>query len=920
MDRTREDSRPDPDAMLARAQAEEPQRHVGRLKVFFGMCPGVGKTFAMLQEAHEKRRSGSEIVLGYIETHARPETDALKLGLEELPPRWVEYRGVRLREFDLDAALRRKPKLILVDELAHSNAEGLRHTKRWQDVVELLDAGIDVFTTVNVQHVESLNDVVAQITGAAVRETVPDSVIERADEIELIDTPPDELLQRLREGKVYVADQVARAVQQFFRRENLVALRELALRETAARVGAQVLAERAGRRDVRPWATADRILACIGPSPLSGRVIRTARRMAAASHAEWIAASVETPGQSEKTTAQVRRNLQLAERLGAEATVLSGERIVDEILAFAASRNLTKIVIGKPALPRWREWLRGSIVDDLIRGSGEIDVHVVKGDAEEGREARRAAPRRRADWRQYAATIGVMALCTGVAALMFRHFSPVNLTMIYLAGVVFVASRFSLGPSVLASFLSALLFDFLFTEPYLTFAISDAQYLFAFIVLLITALVVSGLTQRVRRQVLAARERYLRTLALYFMSRQLAAQVDTKNLMQVSARHVSDVFQGDTAVLLPDANGTLALAASHGESRVEPGNERAAAQWVFDHQQWAGWSTETLSGVAAMYVPIVASGKALGVLALRPKDRTRLLEPDQRHLLETFAIQMAIALDRAKFAEQAEHARVDAESEQLRNAMLSCVSHDLRTPLATIAGSASVLLENRGRMSDEQQRELLNSIYDEGTRMNQLVGKLLEMTRLESPGIKVSKEWYPLEDIVGSALTRLDEVLRGHSVETDVEVDVPPVFVDGVLMEEVLVNLLENAARYTPRGSTIEINARTTPAGVRLEVLDNGPGLQPGAESRLFDKFVRDRPPTDRAGTGLGLAICRAIVQLHSGKIAAQNRPEGGACFWFTIPKSPNAPPTRGSSDNSELANPAAGSSNVTAPTHGPTS
>lgn len=891
MDRAREDSRPDPDAMLARAEAEDPQRRSGRLKIFFGMSPGVGKTFSMLQEAQEKRRAGAEVVLGYIETHARPETDALKVDLEELPPRWVNYRGVRLREFDLDAALRRRPKLILVDELAHTNAEGLRHTKRWQDVVELLDAGIDVYTTINVQHVESLNDVVAQITGVAVSETVPDSIIERAHEIELIDTPPDELLERMRAGKVYMAEQVAAAAQRFFRRENLVALRELALRETAARVSAQVLAERAGRGSARPWATADRILACVGPSPLSGRVIRTARRMASATQAEWIAASVETTGQSERSAAQVRRNLQLAERLGAETTVLAGEKVVDEILAYAASRNVTKIVIGKPELSRWRQWTRGSIVDDLIRGSGEIDIHVVKGDREPGSAPPASDARKVTPWRQYGGTVVVMAVCTALAALMFGRFSAVNLTMVYLAGVVFVSSRFDFGPSILASLLAALLFDFLFTEPFYSFAISDVQYVITFVVLMITALVVSGLTQRVRRQIEAARERYLRTLALYFMSRQLAAAVDADKLVQIAARHVADVFHGQTAVLLPDSRGSLAVAGKHGEFHVDSANERAAAQWVFDHQQWAGWSTETLSAAAAMYVPIVASGKALGVLALRPQDRSDLLAPDQRHLLETFATQLAIALERARFAEHAEHARVETESEQLRSAMLSCISHDLRTPLSAIAGSASVLLEGRTRMTSEQQADLLQSIYDEGTRMNHLVGKLLEMTRLESPGMKLAREWYPLEDIVGSSLTRMNEVLGTRSVETEIAPDLPLVLVDGVLLEEVLVNLLENAARYTPADSSIEIVARAGSDGVRVEVLDNGPGFNPGSQLNMFDKFVRDRPATDRTGTGLGLAICRAIIGLHGGQIGAMNRPTGGACFWFTLPTPHETPP-----------------------------
>jgi two-component system sensor histidine kinase KdpD len=893
MDRAREDSRPDPDAMLARVQAEGAHRRAGRLKVFFGMSAGVGKTYAMLSEAQEKRRESLDVVVGYVETHGRQETDALLAGLEQLPPRFIEHRDVRLREFDLDAALRRKPTLILVDELAHTNAQGLRHEKRWQDVVELLDAGTDVYATLNVQHIESLNDVVAQITGVVVKETVPDSIIERADEIELVDLPPDDLIQRLHEGKVYLPEQARRAMDRFFRKENLVALRELALRQTAERVAAQVQVERAGRGERRPWATSDRILVCVGPSPLSSRVVRTARRMAAAGHAEWIAASVETPGQGEKAAAQVRRNLQLAERLGAEVTVLSGESVVDELLSFAAKRNINKIVIGKPALPRWREWLRGSIVDDLIRRSGEIDVHVVKGEAAEV-EPTGPFVTRRADWREYAWTLVVMGICTGVAALMFGHFSAVNLTMVYLAGVVFVATRSTIGPSMMASLIAALLFDFLFTEPLYSFAISNVQYVITFVVLLVTALVISGLTQRVRRQIDSARNRYLRTIALYFMSRQLAAASDRDSMVRSAARHVADVFQGETAILAPDSENRLSLAANHGDFRVEPTNERAAAQWVFEHQKWAGWSTETLAACSAMYVPLVTSGASLGVLALRPKDPKRLLEPDQRHLLETFATQLAIALERTAFAAQAAAARHDADAEHMRSALLSCVSHDLRTPLSAIAGAASTLMDEPAGLSQESRRELLRSISDEAGRLDQLVEKLLGMTRLESPGFKLQKDWYPLEELVGSALNRLRSVLSQHEIQTSLPADLPLLEVDGVLIEEVLTNILENAARYTPSGSKIVVRADPAQERILVEVLDNGPGLVPGTEKDIFRRFVRQRPASDRSGTGLGLAICQAIIRLHGGQIGAENRSEGGARFWFTIPLGQTGPGTTG--------------------------
>lgn len=888
--KTMADSRPDPDALLARAQAAETHPRRGRLKIFFGMCAGVGKTYAMLQEARERCAAGADLVVGYIETHKRPDTDALKEGLEELPPRWIEYRGVRLRELDLDAVLARRPGLALVDELAHTNAEGLRHAKRYQDVLELLDAGIDVYTTVNVQHIESLNDVVAQITGVPVRETIPDSIIERADEIELVDIPPDDLLQRLREGKVYVADQVQRAAEKFFRRENLVALRELALRETAARVGKQVRVERAGRGETRPWATAERILVCVGPSPLSARVIRIARRMAAAVHAEWLAVSVEPPGQSELAAAQVRRNLKLAEQLGGEPTVISGDRVVDEILAYAVRHNVTKIVIGKTALPRWREWLRGSIVDELIRRSGEIDVHVVKGEPEDIVAVRTRGERRHANWREYAAATAAVGLCVILATLAHPYLPAANHTMIFLAGMVFVATRYSAGPSVLASVLAALSFNFLFTEPYYTFVIYDPSLFITFIALLITGLVVSGLAQRVRRQAESIRTRYHRTFALYFMSRQLAAAASIEALAKVAAKHVADVFQGDTVILGPDSTGRLGVLAVSGPFAAEPTNERTAAQWVFEHGQWAGWSTDTLPASQAIYLPLVASGKALGVLALRPRRPEPPLEPDQRHMLETFATQLAIAMERAAFASQAEAARREVETEHVRSSLLSCVSHDLRTPLAAIAGAASTLVDEPAQLTTEARRELAQSIAEEAGRLNQLVGKLLDMTRLEAAGFRLQRDWYPLDELVGAALTRLNSILQPRRVITDIPEDLPLIHVDGPLIEQVLANLLENAARYTPRQSTVTVAASAVASGVLVEVIDEGPGLQPGTEKAVFRRFVRIRPAADRSGTGLGLAICEAVVRLHGGQIGTENRREGGARFWFTLPVPATAP------------------------------
>lgn len=888
------ESRPDPDALLTRTQAETTQPRRGRLKLFFGASAGVGKTYAMLSEARERQAAGAEVVAGYVETHKRPETSALLDGLEELPPRWVEYRGVRLREFDLDAALARKPELMLVDELAHTNTVegdcatgGLRHAKRYQDVLELLDAGIDVYTTVNVQHVESLNDVVAQIAGIIVRETIPDSIIERADEIELVDLPPDDLLQRLREGKVYIPEQAERARQHFFRKEVLVALRELALRQTADRVNQQVQVEKAGRAIDRTWATSERLLVCVGPSPLSARVVRTARRMAASMRCEWLAVAVETPAFRDRDRDRVRRTLRLAETLGAESLTLSGERVAEELIAFARRRGVTKIIIGKPVmkgvgfLPAMlREWLRRSIVDELIRLSGDIDVHVVKGEAEPDPESGSQSSAIRVDWREYLTAITIVAASTLVSWPLSTVLTPVNVTMIFLAGVVFVATRSGIGPSALAAVLAPLAYNFFFTKPFYSLAISDWQYVITFLALLVTAVLVSGLAQRVRRQAEAIRTRYHRTAALYFMVRQLAAAPSREMLAKVASRHVGDVFGGDALVLMSDAAGGLAPPESAPAwfSR----NERAAAQWVFAHQKWAGRGTDTLPACRAIYMPLVASGRPLGVLALNQR-AAGPLEPDQRHMLETFATQLAIALERSAFAEDAATARVTAEAEQTRNALLSSVSHDLRTPLATIAGSASMLLEANAAIATEQRDGLLRSIADESERMNELVGKLLDMTRLESAGFALRLDDYPLQELAGAALTRLETRLANHVVTTDLPADLM-VRVDGTLIEQVLANLLENAAKYTPRGSTIRIAATRDAAVVRVEVIDDGPGLPRGTEQAIFEKFSRHRPAADRTGVGLGLAICRTIIRLHGGEIGAENLAAGGARFWFTLP------------------------------------
>ncbi len=591
--------RPDPEVLLARAKEEEARKTQGRLKLFFGAAAGVGKTYAMLEAARELRTDGVDVVVGYVETHGRAETAALLEGLEVLPARLMPYGGTTLSEFDLDAALTRHPTVILVDELAHTNAPGSRHAKRWQDVLELLDAGITVYTAVNVQHVESLNDLVAKITGVIVRETVPDSVLERADEIELVDLPPDDLLERLAEGKVYVPQQAQEAIHNFFRKGNLIALRELALRRTAERVDAQMQAYMRDHAIEKTWPVAERLLVCIGPSPFSPKLVRAGRRLADRLGAKWIVAYVETPSHArlpEEARDRIMQTLRLAEQLGAETVTLSGATMSEEILAYARARNVSRVVLGKPARSFWKRILLGSIVDALVQGSGEIDIHVISGEGEPAPVRVRRIAAHAPDWAAYGLAIAVVAFSTAIAWLMFSHVGLSNLIMVYLLGVVAVATRTSRGPTVLASVLSVAVFDFFFVPPYLSFAVSDAEYLITFAVMLIVALVISGLTVRIRAQADAARERERRIAALYAMSRELSSTRGVASLLETALRHIGDVFTGQMAVLLPDDTGRLAVRHAHPAEVPMDTSELAVAQWVHDHRELAGLGHRDTAG------------------------------------------------------------------------------------------------------------------------------------------------------------------------------------------------------------------------------------------------------------------------------------------------------------------------------------
>jgi two-component system sensor histidine kinase KdpD len=877
-----EERRPDPDALLRRIATGE-ARARGRLKVFFGASPGVGKTYAMLESARARRAEGTDVVIGWIETHGRAETAALAEGLPRLPPRTVEYKGVQLSDFDLDAALARKPALLLLDELAHTNAPGARHAKRWQDVEELLDAGIDVHTTLNVQHVESLGDLVHRVTGIEVRETVPDRLLDAADEVEFVDLPPEALLKRLAEGKVYLPDRAAQAVRHFFRRGNLLALRELALRRTAEHVDADVQDYRRDHEIGVTWPVTERMLVCVRPNPESDRLVRAARRMAARLKAPWIVAYVESPTQPPLTPAErqaLAATVTLAERLGAETVALSGEKVSEALLEFARRRNVSRIVVGKPYHSRWRDRLRGSLLDEIVRGSGGIEVVVIPGGKKEkekdegnGRPARAPRP-----LREYAVAAASVFACTLLCAAMYGRFDNSNLVMVYLLGVAFVATRYGRRPSALAAVLSVAVFDFFFVPPRLTFAVSDTQYVVTFGVMLVVGLLISTLAARVRRQAEAAAGREQRTQILYAMSREVAAAKTVEEVTRAACRHVSEILKGPAEVLMPTPGGGLAPV----EEGPEVGaRESAVAQWTLDHGRIAGLGTDTLPGAAGIYVPLQGTQAVLGVLGVRPDASLVPLAPDQLDLVEALARQAGSGLERVRLARE-------MESERVRSTLLSAVSHDLRTPLAAITGAASSLLQPTP-LAPDVERGLKEDIYEEAERLGRLVTSLLDMTRLESGALALRTEWNSLEEIVGSALARLERRRKGRAVEVSFPPDLPLVEVDAALLEQVFVNLLDNAITHGEAPTPIRVSASAAGRTVTVEVADDGPGLPPGAEERVFEKFYRGGPRP--RGFGLGLPICRAIVEAHGGRIWAERRSPRGTALRFTLPRGDPPPP-----------------------------
>ncbi len=886
------DTRRNPDAFLALLKEEQSQNTRGRLKIFFGYAPGVGKTYAMLEDARKLKAENVDVVVGIVETHGRDGTQALLDGHEQIPCRTVSYKGNELKEFDLDAAIARKPQIILVDEAAHTNAPGSRHEKRWQDINELLANGIDVFTTLNTQHFETLNDRVAQITRVEVRERVPDSFAEEAFEIELVDLPVDELLQRLKEGKVYIASQAATALEHFFRKGNLIALREIALLFVAQRVDAQMARYRAQHQIGAVWPAAERILVCVSPSPLSIKLIRGAKRMASAMRADWLVAYVENPAKPalpDADKSRVIQTLRLAEQLGAQIVELTGENVAEEIISCAQQFNVSKIVVGKPALARWKEIIHGSIVDDIIRKSGAIDVYVITG--EDGVPAPTTAfkwQRQSANSSYWMATL-IVACSTAIAYLFMHFLSPINLVMIYLLGVLLASVRYGRGPSVLASLLSVAAFDFCFVPPYLTFAISDSEYLLTFATMLTAALLISTLAARVKMQAQSASLRERRTAALYSMSRELASSDDPTDLLNVGLKHIGEVFDSMVAVLIPDTAGQLATVLKGAGIQSLDRPDIAVAQWVLHNRQLAGIGTNTLPGTNSLYLPLLGTNRMIGVLGIKPNSTDKLSRPEQMQLLQTFANQLAQACERAYLSQENEHAHVQMKAEQLRSSLLSSVSHDLRTPLATITGAASSIIEAPDTLDLKGCKERVQEIYQESVRLNRLVTNLLDMTVLQSGNLTVNKEWHPVDEIIGAALSCMDDKLGDRIVKTEIPEDSPLVPVDAILFQQVLVNLLENAIKYTPENFPIEISANVTDDALEVSVADHGPGIPAANRQLVFQKFFREDPKAT-FGAGLGLAICNGIIEAHGGKIWVEDNSGGGARFFIRLPIDNSAP------------------------------
>ncbi len=861
----------------------------GKLTVLLGAAAGVGKTYTMLELGHEMLGDGVDAVIGWITIHNRQETEKMIAGLPCVPAKEIEYQGKKLQEMDIDGILQRKPQVVLVDELAHQNIPGSRHVRRFQDVEELLNAGIDVYTTLNIQHIESLNDIVAQITGVTVLETVPDRIVEQADQVQLIDIPPNELLKRLKEGKIHMPVQAELALNKFFRPGNINALRELALRFTANRVDQELHEYMQQHEIVGPWPAGERVMVCVSASPFSAQLIRAARRLARGLQAELLAVHIETPrklGFSEKERDRIFRNMRLAEELGAKTISVSGKNLTEEILLVAREHNITHLVVGKPLQGRMQEWFSGrAVVDKLIRYSGGMNIHVIQGktEAKDEPDVTILPVTPAIVWRHYITGLLMVMLVTIWNWWWFDYVEPVHIIMLYLLPVLLSAVWWGKGPSYLTALFSVLVFDFLFIPPVFSFTIADFRYVWNLPIFLLVAFIIGEQTEKLRMEAILARQSEKSTRGLYNFSREIAAVVDVNVIVRNLVEQALQTLERPVAVFLPQRNKKLVLAAEAGGRATEiDHNELSVARWAYEHGEVAGCCTETLANARYMYVPLMTSGNTVGVLGIHIQGK--MLNPFQRRLIEAWAGLAAIAVERVNLAEQARQAALLVASDQLRTALFNSISHELRTPLASIIGAISSLLDTDGVYSGEDRKELLETVKEGAARMDRLVANLLDTARLESGMMQLKKDWCDIEDIIGIALRRVAECIEGRLLLITIPEDLPLVKADCVLLEQVLINLLDNACKYSAEGSEITITACQNESVVEVAVADRGAGIPPEYLSQVFDKFYRVEQPKSVSGTGLGLSICKGIIEAHGGYIHAQNRCDGGTVMTFAVP------------------------------------
>jgi two-component system, OmpR family, sensor histidine kinase KdpD len=882
-----EPDRPNPDSLLAAIQSEVARKKRGRLKVFLGMCPGVGKTFAMLEAAQRELKNGRDLVIGYVETHGRKETDALTNGLPLVPRKTSEHRDLALTEMDLDAVLARRPQLALVDELAHTNAPGSRHPKRWQDVNELLDAGIDVFTTLNVQHLESRADTVRQITGSEIRETVPDSILDDA-QLELIDLPPAELVERLQQGKVYVPERAASAAQNFFRESNLTALRELSLRLVADHVGVDTQEFHRAQSGAGAWKTGHRLMVAVSASPFSEPLIRWTRRMADSLQCPWLAVHVENSRPlGDAAQSRLEKNLALARSLGAEVIDTTDGQLARGLLRIARQNNVSQIIVGKPAATHFLDWFRaGKVLRQLMRDSGDIDLQVVRAEKSGAvKKLPRWHWRPTSGWNQY----GVAALALAVVGLLnvlFAHFTGPRVPgFVFLLAVVLLALFLGRGPVLFAGAASALAWNYFFLPPRFTFVITSTEDGVLFGLYFVVAIVLGQLVARIRAQELAERQREERATALYHLTRELAQAGTRDEVVWQLIAEVNRVFHAEAAVVLPGKN----LLAAHPDSSLAlTEKELGVAEWAFLNRQAAGKFTDNLPGSENLHLPLTTERAAVGVFSVNLSEKT--LSIGRRDLLEAYARQAALVLDRVALRAASEQSKLVAESERLSNALLNSISHELRTPLAAITSATSSLAEMKNSGGDNNfENKMVAEIQEASARLNRLVGNLLDVTRLDSGHVRPKLDWCDVGDLVQTTVRLLERELNRREIKVEVAEKIPLARLDFTLMQQALSNLLLNAAVHTPVGASILLQARHEKGWLLLNVADSGPGLPPELLPRIFDKFFR-APSAPAGGSGLGLAIVKGFVEAHGGHISAANRPGGGAVFSIRIPQTEKPP------------------------------